>query len=48
MTDGMCLQIGDFTIYKLDNGNYWIKHKSGEGMETKVEKFEALIRLVSR
>ena len=37
------LVVGNYTITRLDNGNYWVGHQSGEGMETRGELFEDFI-----
>jgi len=35
--------VGKCTITHLDDGDYWIRHASGEGMQTPKAKFERLI-----
>ena len=35
--------IGDFAIGPVHDGNFWIEHRSGEGMHVKSEILEKLI-----
>lgn len=37
------LVIGDYSITQQSDGNYWIYHKSGEGMQTTPQKLGRLI-----
>ena len=37
------IHVGEYTISKMENGNYWIAHSDGEGMEARKEIFEDLI-----
>ena len=36
--------VGDFCILKTAAGDYWIEHRSGEGMSVPAERFEELIK----
>ena len=35
--------IGDYSISLMDNGDYWLEHVSGEGMQVNKEMFDQLI-----
>ena len=37
------LCVGEYTITRTIDDNYWIEHSSGEGMETNREKFKGWI-----
>lgn len=37
------ISVGEYKIFLLPSGNYWILHSSGEGMETRKELFEDFI-----
>lgn len=37
------ISVGEYKIFLLPNGNYWISHLSGDGMETRKELFEDFI-----
>ena len=36
------IDVGEYIIYRMSNGNYWIADKTGEGMEVG-QSFEKLI-----
>lgn len=38
------LTVGDYTITRMENGDYWIGDEGGEGMQTPRVKFEQLIQ----
>lgn len=37
------LQIGDYYIARWSNGDFWVEHESGEGMQVKRRQMEKLI-----
>ncbi len=37
------LHVGEYLITRLDSGDYWIEHESGEGMQVFRLNFEKLI-----
>lgn len=39
------IEIGDFYLSKMDNGNYWLEHITGEAMEVNKEKLKELISI---
>lgn len=38
------ITIGDYKINRFESGDYWIYHKSGEGMEVSSEMLEKMLK----
>lgn len=41
--DWPSVQIGEFYVGPLEDGDYWIEHRSGEGMHVRKATMEKLI-----